>query len=164
MTPAGKACTGCGETLPLSDFYPSKNGRYGRESKCRACKVEYKRAWRRRNPGRDNYYTPKHSNIEPPPGLHAPTAWAARLTGAPADAFRNHACPHYDECLGAAASHKPELDFSCRGCRHEADRQAVELDHGDLAGCIGFYWSSWGARTFRTSEACWTPYRGAWVK
>jgi hypothetical protein len=38
--------------------------------------------------------------------------------------------------LTAAAYHEPHLDFSCRGCEHEHDRQAVELGAGDLAGCV----------------------------
>ena len=70
MTPAGKACTTCGETLPLSDFYPSKTGRYGRESKCRACKVEYKRAWRRRTPSETMLALFTTNALAPPPAIN----------------------------------------------------------------------------------------------
>lgn len=36
-----KACTACGETKPLKDFYASENGRGGKDSRCKVCKDAY---------------------------------------------------------------------------------------------------------------------------
>lgn len=67
--PTEKTCTGCRETKPLEDFGRERKGKYGRNSKCRACCSarakasywgdleasrkrgrEYARAWYERNP------------------------------------------------------------------------------------------------------------------
>ena len=39
--PATKTCTKCGVEKPLEEFSPSKTGKYGRHSLCKACKSDY---------------------------------------------------------------------------------------------------------------------------
>lgn len=45
--PAKKACSRCKQTLPLTDFYPHRRMRSGRQSHCKACA----RAWHKERPG-----------------------------------------------------------------------------------------------------------------
>ena len=35
-----KVCLGCGEEKPLDDFYEHKNGKYGKQTRCKACDIE----------------------------------------------------------------------------------------------------------------------------
>lgn len=44
MTPTEKRCTGCGETKLLDDYGRHKNGKYGRNSKCKECSNARNRA------------------------------------------------------------------------------------------------------------------------
>lgn len=45
-----KTCTGCGQTLPVENFSPSKLGLYGVRSKCRPCCALATQGYRKRNP------------------------------------------------------------------------------------------------------------------
>lgn len=49
MTATTKACSKCGVTKPLSEFYPNRrpsHGRAGVKSSCKACENAYERATR----------------------------------------------------------------------------------------------------------------------
>lgn len=52
-----KICTVCGETKPLDEYGPKKNGKFGRNSRCRECHREKcrdsTRKFRERNPDYD---------------------------------------------------------------------------------------------------------------
>lgn len=39
-----KACTGCGQVKPLEAYYRRPRGKYGRASKCNACRAQYRAA------------------------------------------------------------------------------------------------------------------------
>ena len=134
MTPAAKTCRTCGATLPLSEFFKSKTGRYGRESKCRACKHEYKRQLRRK----------KIKTLPAPAGLLAKTVWSARTKAAPPDPWRNYTCPYYGDCLAVAAGNEPNLDFSCHGCKHEHAREVFRTNEFELCGIIALLFVVFG--------------------
>jgi hypothetical protein len=46
----GKVCSKCGVWKPLDGYHKKKNGKYGRQSKCRECQKEYNKKWRENNP------------------------------------------------------------------------------------------------------------------
>lgn len=48
-----KACTGCKETKPLSDFFRDKRHPTKYMPRCKSCKAQYFRNWKKRNPGFD---------------------------------------------------------------------------------------------------------------
>ena len=50
MTEQTKACTKCGETKALDEFYEDKRGRLGRFARCKPCFREYARRSREMNP------------------------------------------------------------------------------------------------------------------
>ena len=56
MTPTEKRCTGCGETKALDDYGKHKNGKYGRNSKCKECSNARGKAWREANPEASRAY------------------------------------------------------------------------------------------------------------
>jgi hypothetical protein len=45
-----KACTKCGETKPLDEFYKQAAGMYGVKSRCKSCSYKDKEAWIKKNP------------------------------------------------------------------------------------------------------------------
>lgn len=48
-----QTCTGCKETKPLSDFFRDKRHPTKHMSRCKICKAETWRQWKKRNPGFD---------------------------------------------------------------------------------------------------------------
>jgi len=47
--PERKECRKCGEVKPLSDFWKSKEGLYGRHSQCKKCSLQRHTEWRNKN-------------------------------------------------------------------------------------------------------------------
>ena len=47
-----KKCRGCGETKLLSEYHKKKTGKYGRDSKCKVCVNEKKKAYRQSETGK----------------------------------------------------------------------------------------------------------------
>jgi 5-methylcytosine-specific restriction endonuclease McrA len=74
-----KACTGCGITKPLDDFYRSKSGRRGVQALCRECRLS-REAARRRNVG-----MPELIRYVDPAGMKTCRRCKVQL---PLDAFR----------------------------------------------------------------------------
>jgi len=50
MNPTRKICKGCGEDKSLEEYYDQPKGKYGKNSRCKACFSKYRRA-RYRNSG-----------------------------------------------------------------------------------------------------------------
>lgn len=47
-----KACAGCGNVKSLDDYHASVNTIDGKQSRCKACKLDANRAWRKANKGK----------------------------------------------------------------------------------------------------------------
>lgn len=60
MTTILKACTKCGHSKPLDDFYKERLGRLGRRSKCKACMDCASGKWMRENKASFSDYARKH--------------------------------------------------------------------------------------------------------
>lgn len=60
-----KTCNGCGQTLPLSSFSPSKLGLYGVRSKCRPCCAQATKDYRKRNPEKVAEYNARYRAENP---------------------------------------------------------------------------------------------------
>jgi hypothetical protein len=65
-----KTCTGCGQTLSVEDFSPSKGGLFGVRSKCKPCCAVAARDYRNRNPQKVIEYNAKYRADNPEKVAH----------------------------------------------------------------------------------------------
>ena len=61
-----KTCTGCKETKPLNDFFRDKRHPTKHMPRCKVCKAENFRRWKKRNPGFDKrrYWANREKELE----------------------------------------------------------------------------------------------------
>jgi hypothetical protein len=60
---AKRACQSCEKIQPLTAFHLKPNGKFGRDSRCKACVIKAKRTARRLQKKRSRYVTTIHSEI-----------------------------------------------------------------------------------------------------
>jgi 5-methylcytosine-specific restriction endonuclease McrA len=55
-----KTCNVCGESKPLTEFHRSKNGKFGRYSACKKCKLKYKKQYYQEHKEKSRIYRKRY--------------------------------------------------------------------------------------------------------
>lgn len=110
-----KTCTHCKESKPLTEFFSDKRRKDGRMARCKSCKTESYRAWRRANPDADKhrYWSNRESERE----RHLIRKYGVSLS-------------RYAELLQAQGG-------CCAIClRPEPEDRMLDVDHDHLTGKV----------------------------
>lgn len=108
-----RTCTKCGEAKPLSAYWPDKRRKSGLQARCKDCRSEDRRAWRKRNPDADK----------------------KRYWANPVKERERHLVRKYGVTLEEYARRYREQRGRCAVCRKEQER-ALDVDHDHKTGAV----------------------------